>query len=79
MAVDLNRIQPALLVDIPHRCMLCMLTESSIPPNLTTLQFDIENTNWTPLLKDYDLVHMRLLLGSIDNDAWPATYRKAFE
>ncbi|TQV90234.1 methyl transferase [Cordyceps javanica] len=79
MAVDLNMIQPALLVDIPHSCMLCMLIESSIPPNLTILQFDIEDTDWTTLLKNCDLVHMRLLLGSIHNDAWPATYQKTFD
>ncbi|XWW92448.1 hypothetical protein V2A60_003789 [Cordyceps javanica] len=58
---------------------LNMIQPAFIPPNLTILQFDIEDTDWTTLLKNCDLVHMRLLLGSIDNDAWPATYQKAFE
>ncbi|TQW09882.1 methyl transferase [Cordyceps javanica] len=62
MAVDLNRIQPAL-----------------IPRNMQTIQFDLEEASWEPLLKDCDLIHMRLLLGSIHNNLWAATYRKAFE
>ncbi|KAK8150838.1 hypothetical protein G3M48_005933 [Beauveria asiatica] len=62
MAVDLNKIQPAL-----------------IPRNVETLQFDLEEPSWEPLLKDCDLIHMRLLLGSIHNSLWPSTYRKAFE
>ncbi|KAJ3495770.1 hypothetical protein NLG97_g3154 [Lecanicillium saksenae] len=62
MAVDLNRIQPAL-----------------IPPNMQTMQFDLEDASWEPLLKDCDLIHMRMLLGSIHNSLWPATYQRAFE
>lgn len=79
MAVDLNRIQPALLVALPTRSMSNVLTEPSIPPNVTIMQFDIEDTNWTPLLTKCDLVHMRLLLGSIHTHSWPAIYQKAFE
>ncbi|ATY58519.1 methyltransferase LaeA [Cordyceps militaris] len=61
MAVDLNKIQPAL-----------------IPPNVEMVQFDIEEASWEPLLKDCDLVHMRLLLGSIHNTLWPNIYRNAY-
>ncbi|KAM3562067.1 hypothetical protein ARSEF4850_002915 [Beauveria asiatica] len=50
-----------------------------IPYNLTTMQFNIEEPNWAPLLENCDLVFMRLLLGSICNDAWPAIYQKAFQ
>ncbi|KAJ6787956.1 hypothetical protein PWT90_09357 [Aphanocladium album] len=50
-----------------------------IPPNMQTMQFDLEDASWEPLLKDCDLIHMRMLLGSIHNNLWAATYQKAFE
>ncbi len=46
---------------------------------METMQFDLEEASWEPLLKDCDLIHMRLLLGSIHNNLWAGTYRKAFE
>ncbi|KAF4946591.1 hypothetical protein FSARC_14164 [Fusarium sarcochroum] len=64
MAVDLNRIQPALL---------------RIPENLVLKQFDIEERAWTSLLTGCDLIHMRMLLGSIQTDLWPQIYGNVFE
>ncbi len=55
------------------------LTRFRIPPNVTTMQFNIEDDSWVPLLDNCDLVHMRLLLGSIRNELWEGTYRKAFK
>lgn len=46
---------------------------------MQTIQFDLEDDSWEPLLKDCDLIHMRMLLGSIHNNLWEATYKKAFE
>ena len=46
---------------------------------METMQFDLEEVSWEPLLKDCDLIHMRLLLGSIHNNLWAGTYQKAFE
>jgi hypothetical protein len=46
---------------------------------MKTLQFDIEEPSWGALMMDCDLVHMRLLLGSIHNDAWTRVYRNALE
>ncbi|KAH7175725.1 methyl transferase [Dactylonectria macrodidyma] len=62
MAVDLNKIQPAL-----------------IPVGVIPKQYDIEEPMWTPLLADCDLIHIRMLLGSIQTDLWPQLYRKVFE
>jgi hypothetical protein len=52
---------------------------NSIPRGVTTKQFDIEEPSWDPLLRDCELIHMRLLYGSIRDDKWPHVYRKAFE
>nr|AMD39000.1 methyl transferase [Fusarium babinda] len=50
-----------------------------IPPGVMPMQFDIEESVWGPLLADCDLIHMRMLLGSIQTDLWPQIYRKLFE
>ncbi|KAJ4271423.1 hypothetical protein NW762_000125 [Fusarium torreyae] len=50
-----------------------------IPPGVMPKQFDIEEPIWGPLLADCDLIHMRMLLGSIRTDLWPQVYRKIFE
>jgi hypothetical protein len=50
----------------------------SIPRGLTIKQFDIEEPSWDSLLFDCNLVHMRLLFGSIETDLWPEIYRKIF-
>ncbi|KAM3563268.1 hypothetical protein ARSEF4850_002425 [Beauveria asiatica] len=50
-----------------------------IPPNMTTVQLNIEDDSWAPLPTDYDLVHMRLLLGSIHDTLWEAVYKNAFK
>lgn len=55
------------------------LIVTSLPPNMKTLQFDIEEPSWGSLMMDCDLVHMRLMLGSIHNDAWASVYRNALE
>ncbi|PHH90737.1 hypothetical protein CDD83_2777 [Cordyceps sp. RAO-2017] len=62
MAVDINRIQPAL-----------------IPRGMMTMQFDIEEPSWDSLMWNCDLIHLRMLFGSIQTDLWPDTYRKIFE
>ena len=46
---------------------------------MITMQFDLEESSWDPLLWDCDLVHLRMLFGSIQTDLWPATYRKIFQ
>ncbi|RFU72149.1 methyl transferase [Trichoderma arundinaceum] len=50
-----------------------------IPRGVTTIQFDIEEPSWEPLLRDCELVHLRTLFGSIKDDLWPSIYRNAFE
>ncbi|KAL6701925.1 methyltransferase LAE1 [Trichoderma pleuroticola] len=50
-----------------------------IPRGVTTMQFDIEEPSWEPLLRDCDLIHLRLLYGSIKDSNWPAIYHKVFE
>nr|UWK20375.1 chromatin methyl transferase [Trichoderma cf. fertile] len=50
-----------------------------IPRGVTTMQFDIEEPSWEPLLRDCDLIHLRLLYGSIKDDMWPSIYHKVFE
>ncbi|RDA88826.1 hypothetical protein CP532_5444 [Ophiocordyceps camponoti-leonardi (nom. inval.)] len=62
MAVDLNRIQPAL-----------------IPRGMETLQFDIEDPSWDRLMWNCDLIHLRMLFGSIQTDLWLDIYRKALD
>lgn len=56
-----------------------LMRRHSIPRGVTTLQFDIEEPSWEPLLRDCDLIHLRLLYGSIRDDLWPGIYRKVFE
>ncbi|KEY65139.1 hypothetical protein S7711_04229 [Stachybotrys chartarum IBT 7711] len=48
-----------------------------IPPNLHTLQYDIESQSWDGLPRDCDVLHMRLMLGSIRDDLWTQVYRNA--
>jgi hypothetical protein len=55
-----------------------LLTIPSIPVGMKTVKFDIEEPSWDPLYRDCDLVHMRMLYGSIQTDLWPEMYRKAF-
>ncbi|KAH8713604.1 Secondary metabolism regulator laeA [Beauveria bassiana] len=50
-----------------------------IPPNMITVQLNMEDDSWAPLPTDYDLVHMRLLLGSIHDTLWEAVYKNAFK
>ncbi|KAJ4161582.1 uncharacterized protein LMH87_007613 [Akanthomyces muscarius] len=50
-----------------------------IPPNMATVQMNIEDSSWAPLPTDFDFVHMRLLLGSIQGSLWEAVYRNAFK
>merc|ERR1712000_714460 len=47
-----------------------------IPRGLTIKQFDLEEASWDSLLFDCDLIHMRLLFGSIETNLWPETYAK---
>lgn len=55
------------------------MSHHSIPRGVTTKQFDLEEPSWEPLLRDCDLIHIRLLYGSIRDDLWADTYRKIFE
>ncbi|EXL39657.1 hypothetical protein FOCG_17744 [Fusarium oxysporum f. sp. radicis-lycopersici 26381] len=50
-----------------------------IPGGVTSKQFDIEEPIWDSLLTDCDLIHMRMLLGSIQTDLWPQIYSNVFE
>ncbi|EGU83882.1 hypothetical protein FOXB_05596 [Fusarium oxysporum f. sp. conglutinans Fo5176] len=50
-----------------------------IPPGFMPKQYDIEEPSWGPLLADCDLIHMRMLLGSIQTDLWPQVYHNVFE
>ncbi|GKU07975.1 hypothetical protein FLAG1_10159 [Fusarium langsethiae] len=50
-----------------------------IPRGVTSKQFDIEEPIWASLLTDCDLIHMRMLLGSIQTDLWPQIYGNIFE
>ncbi|EXM13253.1 hypothetical protein FOTG_18294 [Fusarium oxysporum f. sp. vasinfectum 25433] len=50
-----------------------------IPRGVTSKQFDIEEPIWTSLLTDCNLVHMRMLLGSIETHLWPQIYGNIFE
>ncbi|KAJ6442917.1 methyl transferase [Purpureocillium lavendulum] len=50
-----------------------------IPRGMITVQYDIEDPSWDDLLFHCDLVHLRTLLGSIQNPCWPAVYRNAFQ
>ena len=77
MAVDINKIQPSRYV-LQERVEVTMLTVLSIPRGLTIEQVDIEES-WDRLLFDCDLVHIRLLRGSIKTVLWPEIYRKAFK
>lgn len=80
MVVDLHQIQPALYVPSSLSSRLRNeLILSSIPLGISPLQFDIEEASWEPLMKDCDLVHIRMLYGSIQTDLWPDIYHKTFE
>ncbi|KAK2592161.1 hypothetical protein QQS21_010143 [Conoideocrella luteorostrata] len=80
MSVDLHQIQPARYVAFGSlQSKNKGLIERRIPPGVCTLQFDIEDTSWEPLLKECDLVYLRTLYGSIHNHAWPDIYRNSFE
>ena len=46
---------------------------------MKTIKFDIEESVWESLYRDCDLVHMRMLYGSIQTNLWADMYRKAFE
>ncbi|KAJ4311922.1 Secondary metabolism regulator lae1 [Fusarium piperis] len=50
-----------------------------IPVGVMPKQYDIEEPTWGPLLSNCDLIHLRMMLGSIQTDLWPQVYRKIFE
>ncbi|KAG6018841.1 hypothetical protein E4U41_003542 [Claviceps citrina] len=63
MAVDINMIQP-----------------ERIPGEIVVHQLDLESPSWgNSLMDDCDLIHMRLLAGSITPSRWPSIYRKVYE
>lgn len=44
------------------------------------MQFDLEEPSWAGRLpRNHDLVHARLLFGSIRTDLWPQFYSNVFE
>lgn len=43
------------------------------------MQFDIETSHWEALLENCDLIHLRLMLGSIQTDLWPCVYENVRE
>ncbi|CAG8949092.1 hypothetical protein HYFRA_00002221 [Hymenoscyphus fraxineus] len=58
-------------------CDLVPCQPQSIPPGLSFRQMDFESP-WTGLgLEDWDLIHMRMLNGSVAN--WPEMYNKAYQ
>ncbi|KAF5002189.1 hypothetical protein FDECE_10696 [Fusarium decemcellulare] len=73
VADDLFRDAQVMAVD------LNMIQPEWIPPELTIKQYDIEEPAWDTLLMDCDLIHLRMLLGSIRTDLWPQIYRNIFE
>ncbi|OAA46917.1 Ribosomal RNA methyltransferase RrmJ/FtsJ [Metarhizium rileyi] len=50
-----------------------------IPPGVIIAQFDIEDPCWDRLITDCDIVHMRMLFGSIHHAMWPRIYRNVFD
>lgn len=50
-----------------------------IPKGMRTQQFDIEEPSWQGLMTNCDLVHLRLLYGSIQTSLWPQIYRNVFQ
>lgn len=51
----------------------------SIPRSVITVQFDVEEPSWEPLFRDCNLMYLRLIYGSINDDIWPNIYRKVSE
>ncbi|KAG9255968.1 methyl transferase [Emericellopsis atlantica] len=49
-----------------------------IPPNVEVKQHDLEDPDWSPLMMDCDMAHIRLLLGAIETDMWPRVYQNVF-
>ncbi|KAH7155508.1 methyl transferase [Dactylonectria estremocensis] len=50
-----------------------------IPIGVIAQQFDIEQPTWGPLLTNCDLIHVRMMLGSLKTNTWPHTYRKILD
>lgn len=46
-----------------------------VPPNLK-FEIDDAQLEWTYADNDFDFIHIRCLMGSIDN--WPLLYQRAF-
>lgn len=68
---------PARLVSLPlvPPCKDCILTVSSVPPNVEFFVDDLEE-DWT-YQTHFDFIYMRLLTGSILN--WPKLFGQAFQ
>ncbi|KAM4058498.1 methyltransferase [Hirsutella rhossiliensis] len=73
LAEELEQLPEIMAVD------LNLVQPALIPRGMVTVQFDIEEPSWDSLMWDCDLVHVRMLFGSIQTDLWPSTYRKIFE
>ncbi|KAG9252909.1 uncharacterized protein F5Z01DRAFT_659794 [Emericellopsis atlantica] len=50
---------------------LNLVQPALIPAGLVFKQYDIEESTWSPLLADCDLIHMRMLRGGIQIELWP--------
>ncbi|KAH7156311.1 methyl transferase [Dactylonectria macrodidyma] len=50
-----------------------------IPVGVISQQFDIEEPTWGPLMTGCDLIHVRMMLGSLQTNIWPQTYRNILE
>lgn len=50
-----------------------------MPRCVVTKIFDLEQDDWSELPNNCDLVHLRLLFGTMRQNLWPGTYRKIFE
>ncbi|QPG96082.1 hypothetical protein C2857_003113 [Epichloe festucae Fl1] len=71
---EVTAVPPEIMVVDLHQ-----IQPALIPLGISPLQFDIEEASWEPLMKDCDLVHIRMLYGSIQTDLWPDIYQKTFE
>ncbi|KJK79708.1 hypothetical protein H634G_05300 [Metarhizium anisopliae BRIP 53293] len=49
-----------------------------LPIGMTAVQFDIEDPCWDSLMTRCDLVHIRMLFGSIHTVLWPQIYRNIY-
>jgi hypothetical protein len=76
IGIDLTLIQPE-MYDLSKLIRVsCCLQKSRIPLNLKFIQMDFDSPWHGMGLDSFDLIHMRMLCGSVSN--WAELYAKAF-